>query len=75
MDLSRKVLELEHPHILTRMANLAGIYSSQTKYEEAEELELMVLDLHVKVLGPEHPQTLISIANLARTYSEEGKCH
>ena len=58
----------EHPHTLTAMPNLAVSYSYQKKCEEAEELELKVLDLHKKVLRPEHPDTLTSMANLARTY-------
>jgi tetratricopeptide (TPR) repeat protein len=45
----------------------------QEKYEEAEGLELKVLDLHNKVLGPEHPSTLTRMVNLAETCSDQGK--
>ena len=40
------------------MTDLAVTYSDQGKHEEAEELELKVLNLHKKVLGSEHPDTL-----------------
>ena len=55
------------------MENLAVTYSNQEKYEEAEELEVKVLDLCTKVLGQEHPHTLTLIENLAKTYKGQGK--
>ena len=63
----------KHPSTLTSIANLAVTYSEQGKYDEAEELQLKVLDLHRKMLGPEHPNTLTSMANLAETCSDQEK--
>ena len=62
-----------HPDTLTSMNNLAVTFSEQGKHEEAEELELKVLDLCKKVLGPEHPHILTSMPNLARTYLDQEK--
>ena len=45
----------------------------ELEYEEAEELELKVLDLHKRMLGPEHLDTLTTMGNLAVTYGDQGK--
>ena len=55
------------------MGNLAGTYSKQKKYEEAEELQLKVLGLHRRMLGPEHPHTLTSMASLGAIYEKQEK--
>jgi hypothetical protein len=47
------------------MANLGSTYSRQGKWNEAEPLEVQVLDMCKKLLGAEHPDTLRSMANLA----------
>jgi hypothetical protein len=51
------------------MANLARTYWNQGKWNEAEQLEVQVLDMRKKLLGAEHPDTLMSMGNLASTYS------
>jgi len=38
---------------------------------EAEQLEIQVMDMRIKVLGAEHPDTLISMGNLASTYMNQ----
>jgi hypothetical protein len=55
------------------MTNLAWIYSSQGKWNKAEQLEVEVLDMRKKLLGSEHLETLRSMADLATTYSNQGK--
>jgi hypothetical protein len=37
LELSRKVLGLEHPHTLTSISHLAAAVSGQGKYVEAEQ--------------------------------------
>jgi hypothetical protein len=51
------------------MANLASTYWNQGKWNEAEQLEVQVMDMRKKLLGAEHPDTLTSMANLASTYN------
>jgi MoxR-like ATPase len=46
---------------------------SDGRYEEAEGLEVQVIEIRKRVLGDEHPDTLASIANLASTYRKQGR--
>ena len=55
------------------MANLAITYKNQGRWNEAEQLEIQVMDMRKKLLGAEHPHTLISIRNLACTYKDQGR--
>jgi hypothetical protein len=41
---------------------------SDGRFEEAEELEVQVMETSSRVLGEEHPHALLSIGNLAATY-------
>ena len=68
MDMRRKILGAEHPDTLSSVANLASIYWNQGRWNEAEQLEIQVIDTKKKLFGEEHPDILISMANLARTY-------
>ena len=61
----------EHPKTLLSMVNLSFTYLSQGKWNEAEQLEVQVLDMKKKVLGEEHPQTILSMTNLAGLYSRQ----
>ena len=63
----------EHPDTLTSMASLASTYWNQGRWNEAEQLELQVMDLRKKVLGAEHPDTLTCMENLASTYRNQGR--
>jgi len=50
----------------THGRNLAATYSSQGRWNEAEQLEVQVFDMRKKLLGAEqHQDTLISMGNLA----------
>ncbi|KAH8701409.1 kinesin light chain [Phaeosphaeriaceae sp. PMI808] len=46
---------------------------SDGRYNEAEELEVRVMETRKRVLGEEHPDTLSSMANLASTYRNQGR--
>jgi tetratricopeptide (TPR) repeat protein len=46
---------------------------SDGRYEEAEELQVQVMQMRNRVLSDEHPHTLISMANLASTYRNQGR--
>jgi hypothetical protein len=52
---------------------LASTYRSQGRWEEAEQLEVHVVETRKRVLGTEHPHTLKSVANLAVTYHSQGR--
>ena len=55
------------------MANLAGIYWNQERWDEAEQLQIQVMEMRKKLYGAEHPQTLSIMANLASTYMNQGR--
>ena len=55
------------------MANLASTYRQQGRWNEAEQLQVQVMDMRKKLLGAEHPDTLTSMANLASTYWQQGR--
>jgi putative hemolysin len=55
------------------MPNLASTYCSQGRLNEAEKLEVQVMETSETVLGAEHPDTLTSMANLASTYRNQGR--
>ncbi|RYN19951.1 hypothetical protein AA0112_g10877 [Alternaria arborescens] len=46
---------------------------SDGRYEEAEELQVQVMETSKRVLSDEHPDTLTSMANLALTYWNQGQ--
>jgi hypothetical protein len=55
------------------MANLAATWQQQSRSDEAEELELQVLELRKDVLGEKHPDTITAMANLAATWRQQGQ--
>jgi hypothetical protein len=60
-------------HTLTSMANLASTYRNQGRWNEAEKLDIKVVETSKTVLGAEHPDTLTSMASLASTYRNQGR--
>ena len=73
MDMRKKLLGAEHPDTLISMANLAITYRDQGRWNEAEKLQVQVMDTSKKLLGAEHSHTLTSMANLATTYWNQGR--
>ena len=55
------------------MANLAAIYQNQGRWDEAEKLQVQVMETTKRMLGEEHPSTLTSMANLAVTCWNQGR--
>jgi hypothetical protein len=54
------------------MANLASTYWNQGRWDEAEQLEVQVMETRKTKLGADHPDTLTSMANLALTWKSSG---
>jgi tetratricopeptide (TPR) repeat protein len=69
----KKLLGAEHPDVATSLNNLALLYGSQGKYEQAEPLYLQALEMTKKLLGAEHPDVATSLNNLAELYHSQGK--
>ena len=55
------------------MHNLASLYFSRGRFDDAERLYAQTLELSRRVLGPEHPDTLNTTHYLARIYKERGR--
>ncbi|KAH8899758.1 TPR-like protein [Thozetella sp. PMI_491] len=66
-------LGADHPDTLTSMNNLAMIYTSQGRDDEAEKLQLRVIESRMTRLEAGHPDTVTSMNNLGLTYSYQGR--
>jgi hypothetical protein len=67
MDTRKRVLGVKHPDTLRSIVTLASTFWSQGRWEEAEELEVQVMETRKKVLGAEYPAALRSMAHLVPT--------
>ncbi|KAF8179807.1 hypothetical protein K438DRAFT_1842852 [Mycena galopus ATCC 62051] len=88
LEKTREILGDDHPEVLVAMHNLAHSYWSLGQFEDAKQLQLVVLEkwrkglkqLQVVVLekwrqslSDEHPDTLTAMNNLASTYHSLGQ--
>ena len=64
--------ELSVYSLFLSMENLATTYSDWRRCNEAEQLEVQVMEIRKKLLGPGHPKTLRSMGTLARTHFSQG---
>jgi hypothetical protein len=55
------------------MGNLAYTFHCQRRYNDAEELQVQVLEASRRLLGPEHPDTLRATVNPALTLDDLGR--
>ena len=55
------------------MGNLASTYQHQGKWDEAEKLQIEVMNARQAKLGSDHLDTLISMGDLAWTYQSQGR--
>ena len=62
-----------YPNITENLNNLAKLYQSQGRYEEAEPLLIQALELSQRLLGENHPSVAISLNNLAKLYDSQRK--
>ena len=54
------------------MSNLASTYRKQGRWKDAEDLEIVVMEMSKRVLGVEHTNTVCIMGNLASTYRNQG---
>jgi tetratricopeptide (TPR) repeat protein len=62
-----------HPQVAGSLNNLAYLYQSQGRYDEAEPLYRQALELRRELLGERHPQVATSLNNLAGLYESQGR--
>lgn len=65
LEITKKRLGEEHPHVAASLNNLAQLYHSQGRYSEAELLYSQALDILERYLGTNHPNTVTVRENLA----------
>lgn len=68
-----RLLDHEHPSTLIAISSLASTHARQKHWEDAEKLQIQVIETSTRVLGPEHPDTTQRISNLAITYSYQDR--
>ncbi|KAJ5202881.1 hypothetical protein N7449_004960 [Penicillium cf. viridicatum] len=68
-----KISGAEDEDTLNSTAMLAEAYRLEGRWEEAEKLEVQVVETRKTKLGVDHPSTLSGMANLASTYSNQGR--
>jgi tetratricopeptide (TPR) repeat protein len=73
LELTVKVLGIDHPSTLSTMNNLASVLNKQGKHDEAEKIHRQTIELTEKVLSIDHPSTLSSMNNLALVLDNQGK--
>lgn len=57
LDIRKRQLGNDHPHVAQSLNNLAQLYFSQENYLEAENLAQQALVIYQQKLGSEHPDT------------------
>ena len=55
------------------LTHIGMYYWQQGRLDEAEKLEVQVLELQKRVLGEMHPDTIMAMANLASTWQHQGR--
>ncbi|CAF9922484.1 MAG: hypothetical protein ALECFALPRED_002096 [Alectoria fallacina] len=61
------------PSIVRSSRPKSVFLKNEGRWDEAEELEVQVMETSLRVLGQEHPDTLSSMASLASTYRNQGR--
>ena len=62
------LLGMEHPDMVTVLADLAHTYCAVGQYIEAAKRHEEMLNLRKKILGIEHPETIAALSDLLLTY-------
>ncbi|KAL6228890.1 hypothetical protein BDW75DRAFT_246232 [Aspergillus navahoensis] len=68
-----KLLGAQAEEALASTAMLAEAYSLEGRWDEAEQLQVQVMETRKMKLGAEHPGTLRSMASLASMYWKQGR--
>lgn len=72
-EVSKTTFGIGHRLTWLSMNTLASILISQWRFEEAEVIELQLLEILKTELGDEHPDTLSTMHNLAKVFIPQGR--
>ena len=70
LAIDEKVHGPNHPDVARDLNNLAGLYFSQGKYDEAEPMYQRALKIAEQKLGKKHPTTVTFHKNLTKLRSK-----
>ena len=73
MKVRKKILGDEHSDTLDGVAMVGLACNLNGRWDDAEELEVQVMETRKTKLGVDHPSTLTSMNNLAFTWKGNGK--
>ena len=68
LDIQRNILEPSDDALLATLGVIGYAYSRQERYQEAEELNVEILEQRMKNGGETDERTFIAMSNLAQTY-------
>jgi len=71
LEIYEKSLGADHPYVAQSLNNLALLYKSQGKYDQAEPMYRRALEIFKKALGEHHPSTITVSENLATLRGNE----
>ncbi|WP_414621138.1 tetratricopeptide repeat protein [Calothrix sp. CCY 0018] len=69
----KRILGENHPDYAQNLNNLALLYKSQGRYEQAEPLYIQALKICEQILGTKHPNTKKTRDNLEIMQREKNK--
>jgi Tetratricopeptide repeat len=69
----KKILGAEYEDILWSIVMVGNTYGLTGRWDEAEEINMQVMETRKTKLEADHPDTLTSMANLASTYRNQGR--
>ncbi|MEH2057724.1 MAG: tetratricopeptide repeat protein [Nostoc sp.] len=71
LELYKRLLGDAHPDVATSLNNLALLYNSQGRYDQAEPLFLQALEIRQQVFGVNHPNTVTVRQNLENLQAQK----
>jgi tetratricopeptide (TPR) repeat protein len=72
LDMEKKTLHENHPHIATSLSNIGSVCSNKIEYDKALNYCLLCLHIQMSILPSDHPQIATSLNNIGNMYSNKG---
>lgn len=72
-DLVAQAFGNDHPEVAKTLQQMAKIYHSQAKFDQAEPLYKRALEIREKCFGHQNPEVASTLNNLGKLYSDQGR--
>jgi tetratricopeptide (TPR) repeat protein len=73
LSIKEKLLGPQHPDVAMTLNNLAVLYKTQQRYDEAENFYRRALSIFERALDPTHQKVITALMNLARLLQKVGR--